>query len=132
DQKCWGCADTDTNQIHVWAAPDVDRALLIHMLAHEIGHLTGEPHPDDIQEELRAETFGKVAALAYHMLPSSQDADKVDAERWRAYRAAIAAEDSAFLGRGESYLSSLGLRAEVLPTEGQIDAAIDAARKEQA
>lgn len=61
---------------------------------------------------------------------SQQDADKVDAERWRAYRAAIAAEDSAFLGRGESYLSSLGLRAEVLPTEGQIDAAIDAARKE--
>lgn len=62
---------------------------------------------------------------------AQQDADKVDAERWRAYRAAIAAKDSAFLGRGESYLSSLGLRAEVLPTEGQIDAAIDAARKEQ-
>lgn len=80
DQKCWGCADTDTNQIHVWAAPDVDHALLIHMLAHEIGHLTGEPHPDDIQEELRAETFGKVAALAYHMLPSSQDINKVHAD----------------------------------------------------
>ncbi|QFY77343.1 hypothetical protein DUD43_06455 [Alcaligenes faecalis] len=80
DQKCWGCADTDTNQIHVWAAPDVDRALLIHMLAHEIGHLTGEPHPDDIQEELRAETFGKVAALAYHMLPSSRDINKVPAD----------------------------------------------------
>ncbi|PWE13034.1 hypothetical protein [Alcaligenes faecalis] len=79
DQKCWGCADTDTNQIHVWAAPDVDRALLIHMLAHEIGHLTGEPHPDDIQEELRAETFGKVAALAYHMLPSSQGTHQVNA-----------------------------------------------------
>ena len=73
DQKCWGCADTDTNQVHVWAAPDVDRTLLIHMLAHEIGHLTGEPHTDDIQEELRAETFGKVAAMAYQMLQAQQD-----------------------------------------------------------
>lgn len=76
DQKCWGCADTDTNQIHVWAAPDVDRTLLIHMLAHEIGHLTGAPHPDDIQEELRADTFGKVAAMAYQMLQAQQHADK--------------------------------------------------------
>ncbi|HRO20851.1 hypothetical protein [Alcaligenes phenolicus] len=80
DQKCWGCADTETNQIHAWAAPDVDRTLLIHMLTHEIGHLTGEPLPDDIQEELRAETFGKVAAMAYQMLQAQQDADKVDAE----------------------------------------------------
>lgn len=73
DQKCWGCADTETNQIHVWAAPDVDRTLLIHMLAHEIGHLTCEPHTDDIQEELRAETFGKAAAMAYQMLQAQQD-----------------------------------------------------------
>ncbi|MFC3866226.1 hypothetical protein [Alcaligenes aquatilis] len=132
DQKCWGCADTDTNQIHAWAAPDVDRTLLIHMLAHEIGHLTGEPHPDDIQEELRAETFGKVAATAYQMLQAQQDADKVDAERWRAYRAAVADLDGVFLQRLESAMRDLGLDDDATPTQEQVDAAIDAARKEQA
>lgn len=131
DQKCWGCADTDTNQINVWAAPDVDRALLIHMLAHEIGHLTGDPHPDDIQEELRAETFGKVAALAYHMLPSSQDADKVDADRYRAWRDAAVANSTQFvIAMRKALPPEAWTGTPRWPTTTEWDAAIDAARKE--
>lgn len=119
DQKCWGCADTETNQIHAWAAPDVDRTLLIHMLAHEIGHLTGEPHPDDIQEELRAETFGKVAATAYQMLQAQQEADKVDA--------ALAGMVHALFRSGNSIPVT-----RITIDRKQYEAAIDAARKEQA
>lgn len=67
-QGCWAFADTHANTIHAWAAPDADRGRVLHMLAHEIGHLTGEPHEDSMQEELRAEQFGRVAALAFSML----------------------------------------------------------------
>lgn len=134
DQKCWGCADTETNQIHAWAAPDVDRTLLIHMLAHEIGHLTGEPLPDDIQEELRAETFGKVAAMAYQMLQAQQDVDTVDAERYRAWRDALitgkTAEDDFIRLVADNLPTSVGVSRR--PTAAEWDAAIDAARKEQA
>ncbi|MGG5143929.1 hypothetical protein [Alcaligenes ammonioxydans] len=117
DQKCWGCADTETNQIHVWAAPDVDRTLLIHMLAHEIGHLTGEPHTDDIQEELRAETFGKVAAMAYQMLQAQQDADKVDV--------ALAEMVHAMFRSGNSVPVT-----RIMIDRKQYESAIDAAPKE--
>lgn len=69
EQGCWGFAEVERGTIHAWAAPHADRGLVLHMLAHEIGHLTGDPHPDGLQEELRAEQFGRVAALAYSLLP---------------------------------------------------------------
>lgn len=68
-QGCWAFVDTMTNTIHAWAAQDADRGMVLHMLAHEVGHVTGEPHEDPLQEELRAEQFGRVAALAYSLLP---------------------------------------------------------------
>lgn len=64
-QGCWGFVDTKTNTINAWAADDVNAATVIHFLAHEIGHITGDQHDDDMQEEMRAEQFGRVAALAY-------------------------------------------------------------------
>lgn len=65
----WGFCDTNTSQIHAWAAPDTPRLKVIHMLAHEIGHLTGTPDENDLEEEMRAEAFGQVAAIAFGMLP---------------------------------------------------------------
>lgn len=66
-QGCWAFVD-NTNTIHAWAAQDADTALVVHMLAHEIGHATGTEHPDELQEEMRAEQFGRVAALAYELV----------------------------------------------------------------
>lgn len=68
EQGCWGFIDHNTNTIHAWAAPDCDRALLLHMLAHEVGHATGAHHRDELQEEMRAEQFGAVAAMAYRFM----------------------------------------------------------------
>lgn len=67
-QGCWAFADTHANTIHAWAAPDADRVRVLHMLAHEVGHLTGEPNEDPMLEEMRAEQFGRVAAQAFVML----------------------------------------------------------------
>lgn len=67
-QGCWGFVCTDTKTIHAWAETDTDPALVIHMLAHEIGHATGVPMDDDFQEEMRAEQFGKAASMAFEML----------------------------------------------------------------
>lgn len=66
-QGCWGFVDTKTNTINAWAADDVDAPTALHFLAHEIGHVTGEQLDDDMQEEMRAEQFGRVAVLAYRM-----------------------------------------------------------------
>lgn len=67
-QGCWAFVDTKNNQIHAWAANDTAPEMVLHMLAHEIGHATGEAHSDPLQEEMRAEQFGRVARLAYEML----------------------------------------------------------------
>lgn len=67
-QGCWGFMDTETQTIHAWAAHDADPANVLHMLAHEIGHATGTPDPDDLLEELRADTYGKVARQAFELM----------------------------------------------------------------
>lgn len=70
-QGCWAFVDK-TNTIHAWAAEDADTALVLHMLAHEVGHATGAGHPDELQEEMRAEQFGRVASLAYVLMQQWQ------------------------------------------------------------
>jgi hypothetical protein len=64
-QKCWGFFDGEHRVIHAWAAADADPATVIRMLAHEIGHGTGEQSEGDIEEEARAEAFGVVAEQAF-------------------------------------------------------------------
>lgn len=67
-QKCWAFVDTRTNVIHAWAAKDVDEGLLLHMLAHEVGHATGTAEGDFLAEEMRADQYGKVAAEAFRLM----------------------------------------------------------------
>lgn len=69
---CWGWVDTELKVIHAWMAPDADPGLVAHFLAHEIGHVTGHPDPDDFQEEMRAEQFGHVASQALRLLREAQ------------------------------------------------------------
>lgn len=64
---CWGYVD-DKSVIHYWADPSVEPTTLIHFLAHEIGHRTGEPCEDEHEEEMRAEAFGEVAKEAYELM----------------------------------------------------------------
>lgn len=61
---CWGFCDTNTGIIHAWKAEDANPVTVMHMLAHEVGHLTGVAEEDAHAEEMRAEQFGKVAAEA--------------------------------------------------------------------
>lgn len=63
-QGVWGFVDANSRRIHAWASPDAPRETVVHMLAHLIFHMTGTPHDDDLEEEMRAEQFGRVAALA--------------------------------------------------------------------
>lgn len=69
---CWGWVDTELKVIHAWMAPDADPGLVAHFLAHEIGHVTGHPDPDDLQEEMRAEQFGHVASQALRLLREAE------------------------------------------------------------
>jgi hypothetical protein len=70
DMGCWGFCDSATNTVHAWARADADPATVMHMLAHEIGHLTGQAHPDGYHEEMRAEQFGRAAMAAYRLMRS--------------------------------------------------------------
>lgn len=67
-QGCWAFVDTLNDCIHAWADPKANPAMVLHMLAHEIGHATGTPCADPFEEEMRAEQFGRVAKLAYKFL----------------------------------------------------------------
>ena len=67
-QLVWGFSATKENTIHAWAAPHADLLMVMDMLGHEIGHLTGNPAADHLAEEFRADQFGSVAAQAYRML----------------------------------------------------------------
>lgn len=62
----WGWVDED-NLIHFWANKNASIGDLVHFFAHEIGHRIGKPCKDDLKEELRAETYGDAAELAYKL-----------------------------------------------------------------
>lgn len=64
EQGHWGWIDSD-NVIHYWIGKELSMKELIHFFAHEIGHGTGEPEEDGFKEEMRAESYGSVATLAY-------------------------------------------------------------------
>ena len=75
-QGCWAFVDTEAGVIHAWVSPDVPRLRVVHMFAHEIGHMVGTPLDDDIAEEMRAEEFGRVAAMAFDMMMSIEQQTK--------------------------------------------------------
>lgn len=76
-QGCWAFVDTKTQTIHAWADPKTPAATVIHMLGHELGHITGQPHEDLYQEERRAEEFGAVAAKAFELWSQSDKTKEV-------------------------------------------------------
>ena len=75
-QGCWAFVDTEAGVIHAWVSPDAPRSRVVHMFAHEIGHMVGTPLDDDIAEEMRAEEFGRVAAMAFDMMMSIEQQTK--------------------------------------------------------
>lgn len=92
--------------------------------AEDLSRLGYESNREGVEAYLR-KLFSERAALA------QQDADKVDAERWRAYRSSVAADNAGFLQRALNAFEAMGIEDGLVPSENQIDAAIDAARKEQ-
>ena len=63
-QGVWGWIDLQF-VIHFWWNGKVPFNELIHFFAHEIGHRVGVAEKDDLKEELRAETYGYTASLAF-------------------------------------------------------------------
>lgn len=81
-QGCWAFVDARSNIIRARADESASREFVLHMLAHEIGHITGDAHTDYFQEEMRAEQFGRVAKAAYRLLPPiNTDYAALEAER---------------------------------------------------
>lgn len=76
DQGMWGYIDTEARMIHAWADPGTAPGAILHMLAHEVGHITGEPAADEVEEERRADAFGAVAAEAFRLMATFWGAPK--------------------------------------------------------
>lgn len=70
----WGFADLQEGEIHYWLDPWMrDTAMVVHFFAHELEHLHAgqwsDPDLDeDLQEELRCEHVGRLAAYAYELV----------------------------------------------------------------
>lgn len=64
----WGFADSVTNTIHLWAAPQTSLRLVAELVGHELGHLTGQQLADDFKEEMRADQFAAVAVMTFDIL----------------------------------------------------------------
>lgn len=73
DMGLWGFADTSSRKIHLWASQDTDDISIAELIAHEIGHLTGVPVKDDINEEMRADQYASVAVETMRILRSRKD-----------------------------------------------------------
>lgn len=72
EQGHWGWVD-ENNTIHYWIGKEISLEELIHFFAHEIGHRVGEPNADEYKEEMRAESYGETAALAYQFAKMIKD-----------------------------------------------------------
>jgi len=59
--RCWGFARRPKSEIHVWIGKHASFNDVLNLFAHEYGHL--EPRQDD--EELRADSFARVAVRAF-------------------------------------------------------------------
>lgn len=72
----WGFVDTLASPpvIHAWASPGASLEELVALMAHEIGHVTGEALEDDEAEERRADEFAAVAVQALGLAQQLQAA----------------------------------------------------------
>ena len=66
ESGCWGFSG-NKKAIHVWFDKSVDLKTLIHLFAHERGHLLRPYHRDEEQEEIKAERYGDTAVFAYEV-----------------------------------------------------------------
>lgn len=66
----WGFAETWAVPpvIHLWVSPEAKQEDVVELIGHELGHITGTPAADDIEEELRAHEYGRVARAAFQVL----------------------------------------------------------------
>ena len=78
DMGLWGFADTKARKIHLWAAAGTDDLRIAELIAHEIGHLTGVPVDDDVQEEMRADQYASVAVETLRILRARSEMLKGD------------------------------------------------------
>jgi hypothetical protein len=61
---CWGFC-RGKSEIHLWHSKDVDMSELIHLLAHERGHMLNPIYKTHAKEEIKAEKYGDTARFAY-------------------------------------------------------------------
>lgn len=64
----WGFADCPKHKVHIWVGEKVSPAETIFLLGHELGHLLGKPHDDELMEEERADEYGVAAQVAWKWL----------------------------------------------------------------
>ena len=64
EMGCYGFAN-NKEEIHVWFESNVNMWDLIRMLGHEMGHLERPYKRDPMQEEIKADKYGDVAAGAF-------------------------------------------------------------------
>lgn len=84
----WGFADLNTGQIHAWARPGVEISRLIHFFAHELEHLTppiGEQDGPELEEEMRCERAGEMAARAYELAQRFAGRSQGESVAWRCF-----------------------------------------------
>lgn len=73
EQQVWGFVRIPADplvlaEFHTWWHKDAPLELVMHMLAHEAGHLSGTPLKDDAAEEERADGYAEVVLEVIRML----------------------------------------------------------------
>ena len=69
ESGCWGFSG-NKNSIHVWFDANCDMGDLVHLFAHERGHILRPHKRSDDKEEIKAETYGDTARFAYDVANS--------------------------------------------------------------
>lgn len=62
----WGWAE-NKKAIHVWITKEASMQSVIHLVAHELGHLERPYRMDKFEEERKAVKYSEVATLAFEI-----------------------------------------------------------------
>lgn len=70
NEGMWAFVETKRKPplVHWWHDGKRSTKELAHLLGHEVGHITGKPLKSGMSEELRADEYGRVAALVVQKL----------------------------------------------------------------